>query len=316
MTAPNHDDHDQMPPPTLEEVSPGIHAYIQLDGSWGLNNSAFVVGRDAVTVIDTCFTEVRARNFREAIRTVTHLPLRTLVNTHSHGDHTHGNYLFPGATIVGHELTRQAMLEAGLPPEGGSGGGLFPNVKWGELEMAPPFVTFDDRVNLYVEDLKIEATFVGPAHTSNDVIYWVPDRKLLFAGDLIFNGGTPFVIAGSVQGSLNALESIRALGAETIVPGHGEICGPEIIDEMVSYLRFLQESARKGFDAGLAPLELARQIDLGRYTEWHDTERLAGNIHRAYSEIRGEPLGVALDARSMIADMIEFNGGQPVRCVA
>ncbi len=124
------------------------------------------------------------------------------------------------------------------------------------------------------------------------------------------------MIAGSVQGSLDALESIRALGAETIVPGHGEICGPELIDEMVSYLRFLQESARKGFDAGLAPLELARQIDLGRYSEWHDAERLAGNIHRAYSEIRGEPLGVALDARSMIADMIEYNGGRPVRCVA
>ena len=316
MTAPHLPISDEIPPPTIEEVSPGIYAYVQLDGSWGLNNCGFAVGRDAVTVIDTCFTEARARAFHDAIRTVTDLPLRTLVNTHHHGDHTHGNYLFPTATIIGHELTRQAMFEAGLPPGGGSGGGLFPNVDWGKIEMAPPFVTFTDQINVYVDELLIEAIFVGPAHTSNDTVYWIPERKLLFSGDLVFNAGTPFVIAGSVEGSLRALGRLRELDVETIVPGHGALCGPEMLDDMTAYLRFLQETARKGYEAGLSPLDLARQTDLGRFSGWHDSERLAGNIHRTYSEIRGEPLGVAMDARPMIADMIEYNGGKPVRCLA
>lgn len=91
---------DEIPAPTLEEVSDGIFAYVQLDGSWGLNNAGFFVGKQAVTVVDTCFTEARTRAFVDAIESVTGLPMRTLVNTHHHGDHTHGNYLLPGATII------------------------------------------------------------------------------------------------------------------------------------------------------------------------------------------------------------------------
>jgi hypothetical protein len=62
--------------------------------------------------------------------------------------------------------------------------------------------------------------------------------------------------------------------------------------------------------------EAARGTDLGRFAGWHEAERLAGNLHRAYSEIKGEPLGAPLDPRPMIADMIAYNGGKPVRCLA
>ena len=76
------------------------------------------------------------------------------------------------------------------------------------------------------------------------------------------------------------------------------------------------ELARKSSELGLAPLEAARGADLGRFAGWRDAERLAGDIHRAYSEIKGEPLGTALDPRPMVADMIAYNGGKPVRCLA
>ena len=138
----------------------------------------------------------------------------------------------------------------------------------------------------------------------------------MFAGDLMFNQGTPFAAMGSIAGWLVALETLRSLGAETIVPGHGPVCGPEVIDDMAAYLRFVQELARKGFDAGLSPLDAARQADLGRFAPWHDSERLAGNLNRAYSEIRGESLGVRIDLGAMVADMIAYNGGKPVRCLA
>ncbi len=70
---------DQLPPPTIEEVSDGIYAYIQLDGSWGLNNAGFIRGKDALILIDTCFTEARARAYLEAVRGVSSLPMETLV---------------------------------------------------------------------------------------------------------------------------------------------------------------------------------------------------------------------------------------------
>lgn len=303
---------NQLPAPTLEEVSPGIYAYIQLDGSWGLNNAGFIAGPEAVAVVDTCFTEARTRAFLQAIRGATALPLQTLINTHHHGDHTHGNYLLPGIPIIGHELCRQTVIETGvyaLHP-------LFPNVEWGALEVAPPNITFQERLDLHLGGLRLELRYMGPAHTTNDVVVWIPERKLLFSGDLLFNGGTPFVAMGSVAGSLTALGRLRELGAQTIIPGHGEVCGPELIADMEDYLRFVQATAAQTYAAGLPPLEAARQTDLGRFAGWHDAERIVGNLHRAYSEIRGEPLGAAIELRKFADDMMAYNGGQPVRCLA
>jgi cyclase len=147
------------------------------------------------------------------------------------------------------------------------------------------------------------------------VVAWVPDRKLLFAGDLLFNGGTPFVVFGSVAGSLAAIERMRALGAERIVPGHGAVCGPEVLDEVEAYLRFIQETARAGFANGTPPLELARATDLGRFAALHDSERIVGNLHRAYAELRGEPHGAPLPLETVLPEMLAFNGG-PLRCLA
>ncbi len=306
----------ELPPPEVKEVADRVFCYLQADGSWGLNNAGFVVGRRAATVIDTCFTERRTRAFLDSIRRVTSLPLNTLVNTHHHGDHTHGNYLFQGSTIVGHELCREAVLEAGLPRPDNTIGMLFPNVDWGDLELAAPTMTYQDRMTLHVEDLRLELIFMGPAHTTNDTVVWIPDHKLLFSGDLIFNEGTPFVVMGSVAGSLVAIERLRALGAETIVPGHGPVCGPELFDPTEAYLKFVQRVAREGYDAGMKPLEIARSADLGEFAEWHDTERIVGNIHRAFSEIKGEKWGAKLNMPPIVREMEDYNGGSPLRCLA
>ncbi len=97
-------EHAEIPPPTIEEVSPGIFAYIQLDGTWFLNNAGAVLGDDGAIVVDTVGTEARARAFRKTYDELTDLPPQVLINTHSHGDHTHGNFRFaPDTAIVGHE---------------------------------------------------------------------------------------------------------------------------------------------------------------------------------------------------------------------
>lgn len=187
---------------------------------------------------------------------------------------------------------------------------------WGEIQIVPPSVTFDDRLTMYVDALELQVIFVGPAHTTNDSIVWIPERNLLLAGDLVFSHCTPFVIQGSLIGHLRALEILRGLKAETVVPGHGDICGPRAIEDAIAYLRFVQETARKGFDAGLTPLQTAQATELGRFGEWHESERLVANLHRGYAEIRGEPLGAPINMGNPFAEMIEFNGGQPIRCFA
>ena len=138
----------QLPPPALEEVSPGVYAYIQLDGSWGLNNTGFIKGKDSLTLIDTCFTEARTKALLETVRGVSSLPIKTLVNTHHHGDHTHGNYLVPDAAIVGRDLCRETVIDTGLQAPHP----LFPGLQWGDLQLAPPAATLTDLLPPYSAD--------------------------------------------------------------------------------------------------------------------------------------------------------------------
>jgi cyclase len=195
--------------------------------------------------------------------------------------------------------------------------GLFDPVEWGELRQSPPFVTFEDRLDVFIDDLKVELHYIGgPAHTVGDVLAWIPERSVLFAGDLVFNGGTPFVLMGSVAGSLAAIERLRSFGAETLVPGHGPVCGPDALDAVAAYLGWVQQTAAAAKAAGLGPLAAAREADLGPYAGLLDSERLVGNLYRAYAELDGEAPGATIDLAAPFIDMIAFNGGRPLRCLA
>jgi cyclase len=314
MTTPNGTDITTPGRPRLVEVADGIHAYVQPDGTWWINNAGFLIGRRGVVSIDACATERRTRAYLAAIESVTDRPVRTLVNTHHHGDHTFGNYLFRGATVVAHEATRAGVLAWGKPWSAP----LWTDVDWGDIELEPPFLTFADSVTLWVDDLRCDVRHVGTAaHTTNDSIVWIPDRRLLFCGDLLFNGGTPFLVQGSVAGAVKVLEEVVApLDAVTIVPGHGPVAGPGLVDDVLGYLRFVQTTAAAGRSAGLTPLETARETDLGPYAELSDPERLVGNLHRAFAELDGAAPGAPIDATAALTDMVTFNGGRPLTCHA
>jgi cyclase len=298
---------------TLTEITPGVFAYLQPDGSWFINNTGFILGEDQVLSIDTCATEARTRAYLAAIRTVTRQPVTTLVNTHHHGDHTNGNHLLGAQVIVAQSGCRELLARAGGPPPAG----LFTPVDWGDITRALPTVCFDRRLDLHDGDRRIELLHFGtPAHTTNDVVAWLPGERVLFAGDLAFNGGTPFALSGSISGWLGVLHTLGDLGPEIVIPGHGAPGGPELLQDTADYLAFVQKAAGPAHAAGLSPLQAAAAIDLGRYAELSDAERIVGNLHRAYAELRGQPPGCPLDDAACFADMIAFNGGQPLRCRA
>jgi cyclase len=310
MSASRHE-HPELGPPELIEVADRVFAYIQPDGTWYINNTGFVVGDESVISIDACSTERRTRAYRDRIASVTPAPVTTLVNTHHHGDHTYGNFVFSPATIVAQENCRAEMLAYGFP----GNTGVWEPVDWGEVKVAPPTLTFTDRVRLWSGDRPVEVSYVGQAaHTSNDSLVWLPEQEVLFCGDLLFNGGTPFLLMGSVRGAIDVLTSVVApIPARVIVPGHGAPCDHELITTVVGYLEFVLDTARQGIEAGLAPLDLAQQTDLGPYDGWLDRERIVGNLHRAYADL-GARDGV--DLLAALKDMVTFNGGQPLSCYA
>jgi cyclase len=308
-------EHPQLAPPRVEEVSEDVYAYIQPDGSWWINNTGFLVGAGGVVSVDSCSTEHRSRAYRAAISAVSAGPVHTLVNTHHHGDHTNGNYQFAGATIVAHHRCRTEMIATGLP--GARVAATWDAPDWGALESAPPFLTYSEGVDLWVDEMRCEVRHLGTAaHTTNDSIVWIPERSLLFAGDLLMKGGTPFIMAGSLRGAIESVNSLQTLGARIVVPGHGPVCGPEVIGEVLGYLNFVDSLATRAHAAGLSPLEAARESGPGEFADLLDPERLVGNLHRAYAELDGVAPGGPMDRAAALRDMVTYNGGAPLTCLA
>ncbi|MBT2208916.1 MULTISPECIES: MBL fold metallo-hydrolase [Actinomadura] len=297
----------------LHEVADGVHAFLQPPGTWCLNNAGVIAGPDGLLLIDTAATRARAEALREQAEGLGHGPVRSVVNTHSHGDHVFGNCVFaPSATIIAHELLGAEVEAIGMGLTK-----IWPDVEWGELSLAKPTVTFARSMSLRVGSRTVELHHLGPAHSTNDTVVWVPDARVLFVGDVALPGCTPFCMMGSIRGTLLTLDRLRGFGAETVVGGHGRVSGPEVFDQTERYMRRILAIAEEGVAAGITPLQAAREHGPGEFAEWLDSERLAANLHRAFLEVRRPdlPLGAEVDVNAVFNEVIEYNGGLPT-CLA
>lgn len=296
----------------LTEISDGLYAYVHPRGGWCVSNSGVLVGRDATTLIDTTATVPRAELLRDELAGLAAAPVRSVITTHHHGDHHYGNVAFaPGAAIIAHDRARECMIEDGLNLTA-----IWPEVEWGEVTIVPPTITFEDRMTVYVDDLRVELIHYGPAHTVNDIVAWIPERRVLYTGDVAFSGGTPFCLMGSVAGSLATIGKLRALDPEVVVCGHGPVSGPEVFDTAAAYLEWIQGLAAAGIAAGLDPLATAREADLGEFAGLLEPERIVGNLHRAFAEARGGDLGEPVDVPAAFTEMVVYNGGRIPTCLA
>lgn len=302
--------------PYVEELVTGVYAYIQPDGGWMVNNAGVVVdGSGTSVVVDTLSTEARTRTFLAEVATVAPGTPYAAVNTHHHPDHTYGNGFLPADTrVIGHDRCREEVLVAGLEATK-----VITAPDYGNLVVRPPDVTFDDRLTLHL-DFPVELRHVGgPAHTTNDVLVWLPEQRALFTGDLAFNGGQPFVLEGSISGFRSAIRQMLALEPDILMPGHGPVCRGEDVERLLgamdSYLAFVEEVAAASYAEGLSPLAAAQKHRDNPYADWAETERFVGNLHRAYSELAGNPIDTRLTVPSVWPDMVTFHGG-PIACHA
>lgn len=304
-------------PPVLQEVADGVHAYTQRSGGWCVSNAGIVVGDDGALVVDTLGTQSRALGLVATVDRLCPSPRRVVVNTHFHGDHTFGNHEFgPSAVIIGHERIRAEMAGTGLALTG-----LWPAVDWGDVRVTLPSITFTDRMTVHIGQYEARLIHPGVAHTTNDVVVWLPAARVLFAGDLVMSGATPFNLMGSVRGSLAALRELALLEPVTVIGGHGPVAGPAVIDRNIAYLEWIERLAAEGSAAGLAPLDVARQSDLGEFADLLDPERIVGNLHRAFAELDtggsdSDELGRPLDVLAVFEEMVAFNGGEVPTCLA
>jgi cyclase len=281
----------------MKEVAGGVFAYVQATGGFCIANAGLIVGPEGAIAVDALFTPSMTRAFQEQIRRRTSKPVRQLINTHHHVDHTLGNEHFTEIDIIGHSRCRDEIERVGVPRERLNA--MAPHFA-GAIAASgirPPNLTFADRMTLFLGDRRIELMHLGTGHTVDDVLVYLPEEKLLFAGDVAFHYVTPLAFEGHISGWIRVIDAIEAMEVETIVPGHGPVGDTSDLREMRDYLALVRREARRGFQEGAPPEEVVRRIKLGRFSRWGESERLIPNVHRLYQEFRGEidqPMDLAL----------------------
>ena len=273
--------------PGVKQLAPNIYAYIQSKATWYWSNAGFIVGNDYVVVVDSLATVGLTQKFRDEIRKMTDRPIRYLINTHHHGDHTYGNHVFAGATIVSHDRCRRELTEAPMM-DPNLLNTIFPEFDFRGIAAAPAHITFDRQLTLYMDGQEIRLLHFGTGHTIDDIIVYLPDERIIFTGDFIFLYSTPLGMEGSFAGWLKNLDAMAKLGAGTYVPGHGPVCGTEGLNLCRDYLVFVQGEAKKRFDKGMSVDEAAEDIRLGPFRQWPNHERILLNLERLWREFRGE----------------------------
>jgi glyoxylase-like metal-dependent hydrolase (beta-lactamase superfamily II) len=286
----------------LQEIGDGLYAYLQPDGGWGWSNAGLLADGDSTLLVDTLYdrglTERMLGEMRRAVPAAVRID--TLVNTHANGDHCYGNSFVQGARIVASERTAAEMPE--LPPAAmaalveqapqmGQLGAFFlrcfGDFEFAGIELAVPDHTFAGELTIRVGTSEVQLIEVGPAHTRGDTLALLPRERVLFSGDILFNGSHPIVWAGPVSNWITACDRILAMDIDVIVPGHGPLAEKDAVREMRAYFEYLYDEARLRHAEGLSALEAARAISLDRWAQWGERERLVVNIASIYRELSG-----------------------------
>ncbi len=308
----------------LHDVGNGVWAYLQPDGGWGWSNAGLIRDGDQSLLVDTLFDEKLTGEMLGAMKDgagIDAKDIATLVNTHANGDHTYGNRLVSEAEIIASKASAEEMNE--MPPEQmaaimkmapqlGPTGQYFLDsfgvFEFDDIKFRAPTRTFTGKLDLKVGDKDVELIEVGPAHTKGDVLVWVPGDKTIFTGDILFIDGTPLMWAGPVSNWIKACDFMMALDVDVIVPGHGPVTDKAGVKQVRDYLAYVDQEARKRFDAGMSAEEAGKDIALNEYGSWLDAERIMINVNTLYGEYGGE---IATDVTELFRMMAEYKSANP-----
>src|SRR4051794_7434065 len=245
----------------LKQLGPGVYAAIDGPEHKAGSNAGFVIGDDGVLVIDAFFTTDAARALVGEIRRLTPKPIRYVVNTHYHADHTGGDQVLrdAGAIIIAHKNVRGWVRTNNIALFGDR---ITPELK-SRIEALPlPDLVTDKDLTVWLGARKVVVrTVLG--HTGGDLTIFVPDAGVLFAGDMLWRKIPPNLIDGSVKEWAATDADFAAMpGAARIrfVPGHGDVANVTDVEEFRGYLLNLQRLVGEGRAAGLKDDALAQSV--------------------------------------------------------
>jgi quinoprotein relay system zinc metallohydrolase 2 len=284
-------------PAGVSEIAPGVFVHqgryeVQSPANRGdMSNASFVVGDEAVAVIDTSGSEVMGEELREAIRAATNKPIKYVINTHMHPDHVFGNAAFKqdNPTYVGHYKLARAL---GTRAESyiTANKEMMGEKTFEGSEIILPTMGIKEPTTLDLGDRKLLLEPMPTAHTDNDLIVTDLKTNTLFLGDLLFSQHIP-TIDGSLKGWLAVLDDLSKRTAARVVPGHGPASMefPEALEPERRYLTTVEKDVRQQIAEGKTLSEATKTAGFSEKDKWKLFDQYhVRNVTAAFAELEWE----------------------------
>jgi cyclase len=224
------------------------------------SNSIFVVTKAGVLVFDTGSSETIGKALLKTIRSVTDKPVRWVINSHGHGDHFLGNAAFAGKGV---EILSSAQVQQRISKEGSDWVSRFNTMTegaTGDSRVVTPDHNVTKEGKLAFGGVAVQLLFSGDAHSPGDIMFWLPQQRVLLTGDVMYTKRAPATFDSNVPHWITTLERLQKLKPKVVVPGHGPVGNAQSIADLHDYLSTLWNLVKEGYDAGQADFEMVPAI--------------------------------------------------------
>jgi glyoxylase-like metal-dependent hydrolase (beta-lactamase superfamily II) len=266
---------------TRQQLGPNVYAVIPARASEQVpagipaaTTGGFVVGDRGVLAIESMINERLARQMLGLIREVTDRPIRYVVNTSYHGDHSYGNHFFPASTqVIQHEATA-AYIEDHFEKDVAFMSKHFANRGLREIEPRPADVRVPDGETLTIDlgGETVEIKQFGFAQTPGDLFVWVPSAQTMWMGNALIADAPaiPWLLDGGHVESLASMRRVRNFlpPDAKVVPGHGAVTDVRGVEDHIDYLAALDAEIRRAVDAGMSLEDAQKQVHVDAYRDY------------------------------------------------
>ncbi|PYV13852.1 MAG: hypothetical protein DMG07_13245, partial [Acidobacteria bacterium] len=276
-------------------LAEGVYARIAEPDGEAVGNAGFVVLESGVLVFDTHATPGAGEALRAEVRKVTNLPIRFVVNSHFHPDHTHGNQAFSAggtADVLASTQTRRDILQKDIPAMNRSLAVVREQLARLQKDLlaartSADYATLRDQIAQRQKFLDRMVGLLGRGHTDGDVVLVLPDTKIAFAGDLFFNSALPAAQDAFLLDWSETLGALLDLDVETFVPGHGPVGTRADVQRFRRYLDDLRSLVEPSVAKGLAMEQVVREARVpDDYAGFRFQSFFPANVQKMYLELK------------------------------